>query len=284
MRRSLFSICAGLVVLALPTVSAAQDWGQPWSDSRDRPPRLDLSLNIGMAMPTDWSDLVVLGTLSSVSGALEQVLVRDVRIEPDAVYGATVTYWRDRYGFRAGGTFSRSKLTVGGTSLDGSGPRDVLATGVNTWSYDVRGVIGFLKYAPSRAVLPYVFFGFGGMTYDLEDTITPPLLTFIERPGGSGDVIIHDNGGRQLLLAVDELGLETVPVFDFGVGSDFRIPLGGGALGLRVEVSDHVSPSPLQVRIRELNAAGGLTESDAVTFGAVHELRALAGVVVQIGK
>lgn len=284
MRDSPFGLWFCLLALAsFPGVSAAQSWGEPWSDSRDRPARLDLSVTAGMAAPTDWSDLVVLGTLSSVSGALEQVLVRDVRVEPDAVYGAAVTYWRDRYGFRGGGTFSRSSVTMGGTSLNGGG-RDVLATGVNTWSYDVRGVIGFLKYGPTRPVLPYIFFGFGGITYDLSNTITPPLLTFIEHPGGSSDVIIHDDGGRQFLLAVDELGLETVPAFDFGVGSDFRVPFGGGAVGVRVEVSDHVSSSPLSVRIRALNAFGGLTADDAVTFGAVHELRALAGVVVQIGK
>jgi hypothetical protein len=275
-----------VLAASAPRAAAAQSWDQPWSDPRDRPARLDLSVTAGMAAPTDWSDLVLLGSLSSASGALEQVLVRDVRVESDTVFGASVTYWRDRYGFRAGGALSRSSLTMGGTSLDQADPgRDVLAANVNTWSYDVRGVIGMIKYAPSRPVWPYVFLGVGGITYDLDRTITPPLLTFVERPGtASGNVTVRESGGRQFLLSVDELGNETVPAFDFGAGSDFRIPLGGGALGLRVEVSDHVSLSPLRVRIRQLSDTGGLTEDDAVDFGAVHEFRAMAGLVIQIGK
>lgn len=276
-----------LFAALLPCAVSAQTWDEPWSDPRDYPPRVDLSVSGGWAAPTDWSDLVLIGSISSVSGAIEQVLVRDVRVEPDAVFGVAVTYWRDRYGVRAGGTFSRSSLTIGGTSLDETDPaRDVLSASVNTWSYDLRGVIGFLKYRPSRPVLPYAFFGLGGITYDLDRTITPPLLTFIQRPGTlpSGNVVVRGEGGQEFVLAVDELGLETVPAFDFGVGSDFRIPFGAGALGLRIEVSDHISPSPLHVRIRQLSASGGLTEDDAVDFGGVHELRAVAGLVVQIGR
>ena len=287
--RSIPPIAIVLVTLGLaPSSASAQAWDQPWSDPRDRPARFDVAVTAGMAAPTDWSDLVLLGSLSSVAGVFEQVLVRDIRVEPDALYGGALTYWRDRYGFRAGATFSRSSLTIGGTSLDATNAgRDVLAANVNTWSYDVRGIIGLIRYGPSRPAWPYVFFGAGAITYDLERTITPPLLTFIQQPGnrvGSGGIIVHDDGDRQFLLAVDELGVETVPAFNFGVGSDFRIPFGGGALGLRVEVSDHISPSPLRVRIRELNAFGGLTNDDAVNFGSVHELRAIAGVVVQIGR
>lgn len=281
------------VVLALLTVlwqgwASAQTWDQPWSDPRDRPPRFDLNLTAGMAAPTDWSDLVLLGSLTSLSGLFEQVLVRDVRVEPDAVFGGSMTYWRDRYGFRAGATYSRSSLTIGGTTLDATNSgRDVLAAHVNTWSYDVRGVIGLIKYGPSRPVLPYVFLGVGGITYQVDRTITPPLLTFIQQPGNppsSGGIVVRGDGDRQFVLAVDELGVETVPAFDFGVGSDFRVPLGGGAFGVRVEVSDHMSPSPLRVRIRELSALGGLTNEDAIRFGTVHELRVVGGLVVQIGR
>lgn len=289
MHRTRFTfVMAFLAVGLVPAFASAQGWDQPWSDPRDRPPRFDVSLTAGMAAPSDWSDLVLLGSVSSVAGAFEQVLVRDVRVEPDALFGGSFSYWRDRYGFRAGATLSRSSLTIGGTSLDAANPgRDVLSANVNTWSYDVRGVISLIKYEPARPALPYVFFGFGGITYDLEHTITPPLLTFIQQPGnvvGEGGIIVHDDGDRQFLLAVDELGIETVPAFSFGFGSDFRVPFGGGALGLRVEISDHISPSPLRVRVRELNAFGGLTNDDAVDFGTVHELRALAGLVVQIGK
>jgi hypothetical protein len=275
-----------ILTAALPSVVAAQSWDEPWSDPRDRPPRVDLSVSAGMLAPTDWSDLVVLGTLSPVSGALEQVLVRDVRVEPDAVFGAAVTYWRDRYGFRVQGGLSRSSLTIGG-SPEGVG-RETLSADVNTWLYDVRGTIGLVEYSPDRKAWPYVFAGFGGITYDLDRTISPPLLTFIERtvtrPAGPGGVIIADDDGREFLLAIDELNMETVFAFNFGIGADLRIPAGGGGIGLRLELSDHVAASPLGVRVRELGSFGGLTQDDAVRFGNVHHLRAAAGVVLQIGR
>ncbi|HSL22278.1 MAG TPA: hypothetical protein VK886_12140 [Vicinamibacterales bacterium] len=246
---------------------------------------MDLSVSAGMLAPTDWSDLVVLGSLSPVSGALEQVLVRDIRIEPDRVFGAAVTYWRDRYGFRAQAALSRSSLTVGGAV---GSDRERLAADVDSWFYDVRGAIGLVEYSPARKLWPYVFVGLGAITYDLDRTISPPLLTFIERGGtrrdARGDIVIVEEDGREFILAVDELALETVLALNFGAGCDFRLPLGGGGLGLRVEVSDHVSSSPLGLRVRELGTLGGLGQEDAVRFGTVHHLRAAAGLVVQVGR
>lgn len=284
--KRLLVFTALLVFFLCPSFASGQTWDEPWSDPRDRPPRVDLSVTAGMISPTDWSDLVLLGTLSSISGVLEQVLVRDVRVEPAASYGAAVTYWRDRYGFRVNGEFSRSTLKVGG-SPDEVG--DVSLADVNTYLYEARGVIGFLDYSPYRNVWPYAFLGLGAITYDLSRTISPPLLTFIEHgtPGGSGSgsvIVVEHDGGRQFLIAVDELGLETKFAFDFGVGADFRLPMAGGALGLRVEASDHIAESPLELRIRELSPAGGLASDDRVNFGLVHHLRAVVGVVVQFGR
>ena len=276
-----------LLFTAVPICAAAQDWGQPWSDPRDRPPRLDVSVSAGMMFPTDWSDLVILGSLSSATGALEQVIVRDLQVESDQVYGGAVTYWRDRYGFRVQGGLSRSRLTVGG-ALGETTPRQRVAADVDTWFYDVRGTIGLVNYSPGRKVLPYVFIGLGGITYDLSNPVSPPLLTFIQTPGirqtGTGDIVIVEGDGRQFIVAVDELATETVLALNFGVGTDFRLPLGGGGIGLRVELSDHVSESPLTVRINELNAGGAFTSDSAVRFGAVHNLRVAAGVVFQIGR
>lgn len=89
---------------------------------------------------------------------------------------------------------------------------------------------------------------FGGVTYDLSRTISPPLLTFIERgPSRSSearrDVVVIDDTGRQVLLAIDELNLETVFAVNFGAGTDFRIPLGPAGIGVRLE-SPTTSPSP----------------------------------------
>ena len=272
------------LTLLLPATLHAQDWTQPWADPMDRPPRVDLSASAGLLVPSDWSDLVVLGSLSSATGALEQVLVRDVRVKPGGVFGGSATYWRGRYGFRAHGSFSDSTLTLGDSFAPAEG---ALSVDVDTWMYDVRGAIGLVEYSPTRLAWPYAFVGLGGITYNLSQTLSPPLLTFIERPpaAGSGqDRLIVEDAGRQFVVAVDELGLETVFAFNFGIGTDFRIPVGGGGIGLRLELTDHIAPSPLRLRIRELGAAGGLNTADAVDFGVVHHLRLAAGVVLQLGK
>lgn len=279
------------LVLLWPRVATAQDWTQPWSDPYDRPPRVDISATAGFLVPTDWSDLVLLGSISSVSGVLEQVLVRDVRVEPATVFDAAVTYWRARYGFRVQGGFSNGSLVVGRTL--GAGPQssavdeDLGSVAVDTWLYSVRGAVGLTEYTPNRLAWPYAFFGFGGITYDLSRTVSPPLLSFVERVPSRrdqrGDIIVLDTG-RQFVLAIDELGLETVFAVNFGVGADFRIPLGPGGIGVRFEVSDHVSPSPLGLRIRELGPLGGLASDTLVRFGLVHHLRAAAGLVIQVGR
>jgi hypothetical protein len=276
--------------LLLPAPAGAQDWSQPWSDPRDRPPRIDVSASVGMVAPTDWSDLVLLGSSSPVTGILEQVLVRDLRVEPDTVFGGTVTYWRAKYGARAQVGLSRSSIVMGGTPVGEtqSNASDIVSADVNTWFYDLRAAIGLVEYSPGRRVWPYAFAGLGGITYDLSRTVSPPLLTFIQRsptlPEGASDLVIVDRDGREFLLAIDELNLETVLAFNFGVGADLRIPLGAGGVGLRLELSDHVSPSPLGVRIRALSVSGGLSSNAAVRFGRIHHLRASAGLVVQIGR
>lgn len=273
-----------IVVVLLPASAESQDWSQPWADPMDRPPRIDINASAGVLVPSDWSDLVLVGSLSSATGALEQVLTRDVRIKPATVYGGAVTYWRSKYGFRAHAAFSDSTLTLGRSFDPVEGSIDV---GVETWMYDVRGAVGLIEYTPKRIAWPYVFIGLGGITYNLSRTVTPPLRTFIEQPPPSGSApgrVIVDDGGRRFVVAVDELGLETVLAFNFGVGTDFRIPMGGGGVGLRLELSDHVAPSPLGLRIGELGGGGGLDASDAVRFGLVHHLRVAAGVVLQIGR
>ncbi|PYQ73476.1 MAG: hypothetical protein DMG01_22530, partial [Acidobacteria bacterium] len=91
-----------LVVLALvPASSIAQDWSQPWADPQDRPPRVDISASAGFLMPTRWTDLVLLGSISPAPGILEQVFTRGMSVQPDKEYAAAATYWIARYGFRA---------------------------------------------------------------------------------------------------------------------------------------------------------------------------------------
>ena len=279
-----------ILLTLLPCSSAAQDdWSQPWSDSRDRPPRVDVSASGGVFLPTDWSDLVLLGTISPLTGVLEQILVRDLRVDPDAFFGAAVTYWRGRYGFRVNGGFSRSSLLIGGTRLSALDAGDALMGDIDVWAYGVRGVIRLQDFTPPRPVWPYAFVGMGGITYDIKPPVRPPLLTFIERSvnppfNTNGEIVVVGDLGEEFVLAVDELNLETVLALSFGVGTEFRIPLGDGGIGLRVEVSDEVTNSPVQLRIRGLTSFGGLTPESTVQFGHVHHLRAAASIVLQFGK
>ena len=287
-RRRVF--CLG-ILMVVPSIAAAQNWDQPWSDPRDRPPRVDVSASIGVLIPTDWSDLVLLGSISPVSGILEQALVRDLSVETDTVFDGAFTYWQGKYGFRAQAGLSRSTLVIGGTPLDGqppAGTTDPFSAEIDTWFYDVRGAIGLVEYAPGRLVWQYAFVGLGAITYDLERRVSPPLLTFIERapvrPDGPGDIVIVEEDGTQFIVAIDELGLETNLALNFGVGTDLRIPFGPAGIGLRLEVSDHVTRSPVRLRIRELSPSGGLTSDSTVVFGRVHHLRAAAAFIVQLGR
>jgi len=264
----------------LPASTFAQDWSQPWADPEDRPPRVDFSASAGFLMPTRWSDLVLLGSPSPGVGVLEQVLTRDVRVEPDTELTAAATYWRSRYGLRVHGGFSRSSVSL--SAAPGAASSSV---GIDTWLYDLGAAIGFVEYEPTRSIWPYGFFGVGGITYNLKQTIAPPL-TFLERaPSTSpGNTIIVASDGRQFLLTTNALSMETALAFNVGLGTDFRIPLKGGSVAVRLEVADHVAASPLAFRIEELSPFGAVPSDSGARYRLVHHLSATAGLVVQIGR
>jgi hypothetical protein len=280
------------VMLLCARPSAGQGLPDLWADPLDRPPRFDFSFNVGADAATDWSDLVLLGSISPAFGVIEQVLVRDLRVEPDTQVSGAVTYWRGRYGFRAQAGRSRSRLVLGGQPVELSQPavtpRLSNSIDLDTWSYDVRGVVGLIEYSPRAWVWPYASFGFGGITYLMDDSVAPPLLTFIER-GRSGtanidELTVVDRGGSEFLLAVDEVADETVFAFNLALGADLRLPIGGGGLALRLEGSDHIASSPVGLRIGQLRRSSVLASDAGATFGLVHHLRVAAGVVVFIGR
>ena len=260
---------AAVVLLVQPAAASAQ------TDLFSVPPgprRVDISGSSGFLLPSDWSDLVLLGSVSSVSGALEQVLVRDLELEPGPVFDGVVTYWEGRYGFRAHGGFARSCLAAGGNCGTGS-------VDVDAWMYDVGGAIGLMDYRRGAWAWPYVFLGLGGVTYDMERTVGPSL-TFIERrPARPADVIVFDEP-EPLLITIDELGIETQLALNLGIGADLRLPLGPASIGIRLELSDNIHRSPLALSVTEVDGRG----SSAVDFGFVHNLRAAAGLVVQFGR
>jgi hypothetical protein len=276
MRRARAASAAFLAgFMLLPARTSAQHLPDPWADSEDQPPRVDLSGSFGVLVPTNWSTLVLLGSISSGSGVVEQILSRELRVEADKSYGGALTYWEGRYGLRFQGDYSKSSLRISNAA----------PIGIKTWLYDVRGVIGAVEYKPSRTVLPYGFVGVGGITYDLAQTVSPPLTFITQAPAlpSAPNAIIVGDRSRQFVLSEEELGVKTVFALTFGAGTDIRVPIGPGGIGLRLEVSDHWAASPLDVRVTEVSS--GVTAYDSrVDFGAVHHLSATVGFIVQIGR
>jgi hypothetical protein len=249
-------------------------------DEPAEPPRFDLSGGGGWLLPTDWSDLVLLGSVSPGVGGLEQILVRDLVVDPGPVYDGTVTFWRDRYGFRAHVGYGKSCLAVGRSCTDLAAVVESGTVQVQSYAYDVGGAIGMLNYAPQRWVWPYIFFGLGGVTYDLDQTVGAPL-SFIERqpPQNTGVIVVDDP--NTLLISVEQLGVENKLALTIGFGTDFKIPFGPGGLGVRLEVSDLMHESPMDIEVAVLDSLGGGVAWD---FGLVHNLRASIGVVLQFGR
>jgi hypothetical protein len=150
--------------------------------------------------------------------------------------------------------------------------------------YDVGGAVGLLDYRRGALVFPYAFFGLGGVTYDLDRTVSPPLSFIERRPPRTADElkIELDDDPDQLLIAIDELGLETRLALNIGVGSDFRVPLGPASVGIRLEVGDNIHRSPIDLSV--INIDRFVPAGTQLDFGWVHNLRAAAGLVVSFGR
>jgi hypothetical protein len=278
------TLLLAFVVLSSTPATVVAQW-DPFDPPRD-PKHVDVSGTAGFRLSTDWSDMILLGSVSPSTGALEQVLSRDLIFRPGPVYDATVTYWEGRYGFRAHGGFSQKCLAIAGQC----GPIPTLngltsgSVGMDAASYDVGGAFGLREYHQNPWVWPYVFFGFGGITYNIKQNLSPPLQMFIQsRPPANPDITVTETigQGRPLLIAIDELGLETKFALNFGVGTDLRVPLGAAGVGLRLELSDNMHASPLNIQVAELNTVA----DDVVRAngGLVHNLRASAGLVLHFG-
>jgi hypothetical protein len=275
------SLLLFLLLSSIPATAAAQ-W-DPFNPPRD-PKHVDVSGSAGVRLSTDWSNLVLLGTVSPTTGVLEQVLSRDLVFVPGPVFDATVTYWEGRYGFRAHGGFSRRCIAVGRTcgavpTLNGPtrGSVDVDAS-----YYDIGGSFGLIEYHENPWVWPYAFFGLGGVTYDIKQNLSPPLQIFIaQRPPSTPDIVVASDRQQPLLISIDELGLETKFAVNFGIGTDLRVPLGAAGVGLRLELSDNIHESPLNIQLAQLNTVGD--EVVHANARLVHNLRASAGLVLHFG-
>lgn len=265
---------AAVAMAAMPSMASAQlrDWDEP-----PGPVHVDISASAGWLTSTDWSDLVLLGNIAS-GGGVEQVIMRDLNVDPGLVLDAAVTYWEGRAGLRVHGGFAESCLAVGRTCGDPAGGASG-TVGVNSYQYDVGAAIGLLPYTARRPVWPYVFFGIGGITYDLGRTVGPPLSLVVSGAGSSAAL----RRPSSVILTVEELGVETRLALNFGIGTDLSLPLGPAGLGVRLEVSDLVHESPIHLSITQI---GGLfdPQREEIEFGPVHNIRASAGIVLQFGR
>jgi hypothetical protein len=142
--------------------------------------------------------------------------------------------------------------------------------------------LGLLHYRRELWAWPYAFFGAGAVTYNLDQSVGPPLTFISRRPAGGGSVIITEDPDT-LLISVDELGLQTQFALTFGVGADFRIPVGPASLGARLEVSDNLHGSPLDLTVASIDLPGRAGQT-SLDFGMVHNMRAAVGLVFQFGR
>ena len=286
-----------LLLAALPV--AAQDRWDPPRDHPDTVPRhLDVNVSVGGLYSTDWSDLVLVGTVGGTTGAFQQVLLRDLSVDPAEAVSLGVTYWEGRLGFRTTAGFSRSCLAVGAGCRLPDPPADAERgdaflppeeeVNINTWTVDVAGMIRLRDLEGPHGWAPYVTLGAGGVVYDPDVEIAGLLPQFVDAPRQEPvddehlRVIVDDT--HAFMIGMDEVGLTTRWAWLAGIGTDLRIPLGDGGLGLRVELTSHTVRSPLRFRILPLDGdetpgADGFRELD---FGSVHNLRLTAGVVADV--
>lgn len=287
---------AVLLSISLLSLSAAL----PANAQEEGTRRWDLTLAGGASWSTNWSNLVLLGT---TGGLVERILVRGIRVNPGPMADLAVTYWEERFGFRVHGGWLNSCIAVGPSCVANGltaeerlqlrlPPDDI---DVNTWYVDIGGAVNLVRLRPRQAARPYLFFGAGAVVYSVGEGIRNLLPTFVvlgSTPGvlqfdtTTNTVVIADD---PFLVAVPELGLQTQFAGTFGFGTDLRIPVGAGGVGLRLEVADHLTRSPLEVQFATTLEAEEFhsrrrrvgAERMDLDFGLVHNLRFTAGLILE---
>lgn len=281
--------------LLLSTAPATAQQGDLWEEY-EGPRRLEISVSGGVFLSTDWSNLVFLEAVGAVGQAQQQVLLRQLRAPPEFGGSASVTYWKGRYGFRVHGGFVSSCVTTGngcnGTSTPEQTTLERTEIGMNQWTYGVQGVIGLREFTPEQVFRPYLVFGAGGVTYDLDEPLSTVLPGPIERTEptviGNGDQTVVITDPSTFLFSMDEVGLATQFALNLGVGTDFRIPIGPGGLGLRLELSDNINQSPLTLRVARIDGGFFSHEFDGIDEiefdrRSVHNWRLSAGLLFEFG-
>ena len=282
-----------LLLAATPLLAAAQqrDMFTPY----DGPRRLELSASVGYFWSSDWSNLVLFESLGLVGDEARRVLMPSLTAAPGAGGQAAITYWKGRLGFRLHGGYAESCLTAATRCDDGrSAPvaggnpaLDPQEVSLKTYSYGVQGVVGMMEHSSSQWFRPYFLVGAGGVTYDPAESV-PRFLAGTQLRPGTGVETVVTGGPGQYTFQIDQASLESRFALSIGAGTDFRIPVGRGGLSLRAEVTDHISRSPLGVRLTRINTGAVLDrhspfEQVDLGVGAVHNIRASLGLAIEFG-
>jgi hypothetical protein len=288
-------LLAGALPVTAQTVGSdpMDDWWRPY----DGPRRVEFSALVSYGYSSSWNDLIAMQVGDAQGGVHQQILMRDLKIGPEAGIDGAVTYWVGRHGFRVHAGYTQTCLTTAARCTYGNGtpPADGAALAVaevpmDVWRYGVQGIVGLTRWTNQQVVRPYLIVGGGGVTYDpgrnrlaLSPGSFETVVDRADLPAGS---IVITDGTSSFLISTDELGFENQFSVTIGGGLDLRIPVGIGGVGLRLELVDQITSSPLSVRVARLQGGGRYDRGiDEIRFGgnAVHNLRLSAGLKLELG-
>ena len=291
MRSPMTRILVPALLISAASPAAAQR--DLWTEY-DGPRRLEIAAGGSLFLSSDWSDLILLESFGSDGTTHRQVLLREFAMAPEWGGNASVTYWKGRYGFRVHAGFVQSCLATGnrceGARTPPQGNLPPTEIDMDTWVYGVQGIVGLMEHSAGQWFRPYFVIGAGGVTYDLDQPLSvvlpgPLTSTGPVRVDREGETLVFADDPGTFVLSMDEVSLETKFSLNLGIGTDFRIPVGPGGLGLRLELSDHITQTPLALRIARLD--GGFFDRgiDEVEFNgrAVHNWKASAAIVLEFG-
>ena len=280
-------VALALPLLALPVALRAQDYEDMFDNPYlGQPKSLSLEAFGGAYWSTPWNDLVLLGSVNS-GNTVEQVLLRQVQVQADRVYGGSVTYRRGRGGFRVEASYAESCLQLAGSCdplLQGSATQVPLPRriGVNTWTADVAAEVSLVPIKGGEAFRPFLLIGGGAVVYAPKGGAAQLLPQFLDITGGTSSTIgtqvtVEFPGAGTVVADVRGIGMETMFSGVLGAGTDVRVPIGNGGVGLRLQAIDHITNSPMHVSILQ-----GFTTPQPATFnfGSIQNIRVSAGVVV----
>ncbi|HET9985046.1 MAG TPA: hypothetical protein VFQ38_15710 [Longimicrobiales bacterium] len=286
---------AVLLLLATALPARPQDiWDLDWGDRPLGARSLSFEFAGGLNYSTDWNQNVVLANLD-FGTRFEQVLLRQVQVDPAFLFAGSVTYRRGRGGARLQFGYSHSCLAVNGR-CSRFGVIDTLFTplhevDVNTYSADIDGEISLVDPEKVRWARPFVLFGLGGVVYDPGDNAAQLLPFFIDARGApievnGGNIVVVNFPTGALLVTFDGIGLKSVLAGVLGLGTDIQIPFSDGSgIGLRLQVADHIANSPFKVRVAGVQRGfgGPFFEPTKFDFGDIHNIRLTVGLHVDVG-